>query len=238
MREFGLSQVQAQAILEMQLQRLTGLERQKILDELAELLKTIEHLRGILASDERLMQLIVDELRRSRPSTPTTAARRSSKRKASCAIEDLIAEEDVAITVSDTGYIKRTAITTYRSQRRGGRGRIGMKTQGRGLRRPPLRRVDARLPDDLLGSRAGVLAQGPRDPGGRRGRQGQGDREPGLDAAARADRSGADRSRLGRGQVRRHGDAARRHQEDGAHRLQQPTRRAASSPWASRTTTR
>src|SRR5215213_7069545 len=62
MREFGLSQLQAQAILEMQLQRLTGLERQKILDELAELLKTIEHLRSILASDERLMQLIIDEL--------------------------------------------------------------------------------------------------------------------------------------------------------------------------------
>ena len=62
MREFGFSKLQAQAILEMQLQRLTGLERQKILDELAELMKTIERLRAILASDELLMQLIVDEL--------------------------------------------------------------------------------------------------------------------------------------------------------------------------------
>ena len=121
--------MQAQAILEMQLQRLTGLERQKILDELAELLKTIEHLRGILASDERLMQLIVDELLAVQAKYSDDRRTEILEAEGELRIEDLIAEEDVAITVSDTGYIKRTAITTYRSQRRGGRGRIGMKTK-------------------------------------------------------------------------------------------------------------
>jgi DNA gyrase subunit A len=128
-REFGLTQVQAQAILEMQLQRLTGLERQKILDELAELLKTIERLRSILASDERLMQLIVDELVAMQSKYADERRTEILDAEGELRVEDLIAEEDVAITVSDTGYIKRTAITTYRSQRRGGRGRIGMKTK-------------------------------------------------------------------------------------------------------------
>jgi DNA gyrase subunit A len=128
-REFGLTTIQAQAILEMQLQRLTGLERQKILDELAELLKTIERLRAILSSEDLLMQVIVDELRAMQ--TKYGDARRTEivEAEGELRIEDLIAEEDVAITVSDTGYIKRTAISTYRSQRRGGRGRLGMKTK-------------------------------------------------------------------------------------------------------------
>ena len=79
MTQFSLSQLQAQAILDMQLQRLTGLERQKILDELAELLKTIERLRAILASERLLMQIIVDELKEVRRSTETIAAPKSSK---------------------------------------------------------------------------------------------------------------------------------------------------------------
>ena len=128
-REFGLTPVQAQAILEMQLQRLTGLERQKILDELAELMKAIERLRAILASDELLMQLIVDELRAVQAKYGDDRRTEILEAEGELRIEDLIAEEDVAITVSDTGYIKRTAITTYRTQRRGGRGRIGMRTK-------------------------------------------------------------------------------------------------------------
>jgi DNA gyrase subunit A len=129
MRDFTFTQVQAQAILEMQLQRLTGLERQKILDDLAELLKTIERLRAILADDERLMQLIVDELAGMQAKYADARRTEILDAEGELRIEDLIAEEDVALTVSDTGYIKRTAITTYRSQRRGGRGRIGMKTK-------------------------------------------------------------------------------------------------------------
>jgi DNA gyrase subunit A len=129
MREFGLSQLQSQAILEMQLQRLTGLERQKIIDELAELMKTIERLRAILANDDLLMQVIVDELRAVQAKYGDDRRTEILEAEGELRIEDLIAEEDVAITVSDTGYIKRTAISTYRSQRRGGRGRIGMKTK-------------------------------------------------------------------------------------------------------------
>jgi DNA gyrase subunit A len=128
--QFGLSQLQAQAILDMQLQRLTGLERQKILDELAELLKTIERLRSILASERLLMQIIVDELKHIREKYGDD--RRTEiidGESGELSIEELIAEEDMAITVSNTGYIKRTAISTYRNQRRGGKGRIGMRTR-------------------------------------------------------------------------------------------------------------
>ncbi|MBS1817042.1 MAG: DNA gyrase subunit A [Acidobacteria bacterium] len=130
MTNFGLSQIQAQAILDMQLQRLTGLERQKILDELAELLKVIERLRAILASDRLLMQIVVDELKAVKENYGD--ARRTEiieGESGDISIEDLIADEDVAITVSNTGYIKRTAITEYRTQRRGGTGRRGMTTK-------------------------------------------------------------------------------------------------------------
>jgi DNA gyrase subunit A len=130
MASFSLSQIQSQAILDMQLQRLTGLERQKILDELAELLKTIERLRAILASERLLMQIIVDELKAVRAKYGDDRRTEIVEGEAGdLDIEDLIAEEDMAITVSNTGYIKRTAITTYRNQRRGGKGRIGMRTR-------------------------------------------------------------------------------------------------------------
>jgi DNA gyrase subunit A len=130
MTTFALSQIQAQAILDMQLQRLTGLERQKVLDELAELLQTIERLRAILASDHLLMQMVVDELKAVRERYGDD--RRTEIIEAESgdiSVEDLIAEEDMAITVSNTGYVKRTAISTYRNQRRGGKGRIGMRTR-------------------------------------------------------------------------------------------------------------
>src|SRR6185369_14770876 len=128
--QFGLSQIQSQAILDMQLQRLTGLKRQKILDELAELLKTIERLKAILASERLLMQIIVDELKAVREKYGDERRSEVIEGEAEdISIEDLITEEDMAITVSNTGYIKRTAITTYRNQRRGGKGRIGMRTR-------------------------------------------------------------------------------------------------------------
>ena len=129
MTSFGLSQIQAQAILDMQLQRLTGLERQKILDELAQLLKTIERLRAILASERLLMQIIVDELKEVRQKYGDDRRTQIIDESGEISIEDLIAEEDMAISVTHTGYIKRTAISTYRSQRRGGKGRIGMRTR-------------------------------------------------------------------------------------------------------------
>ncbi len=127
--EFKLSTVQAQAILDMQLQRLTGLERQKILDELVELMKTIERLRAILSSDELLMRLVVSELKEVRQRFGDERRTEIIDESGELRIEDLIADEDMAITVTNTGYIKRTAISTYRAQRRGGKGRIGMRTR-------------------------------------------------------------------------------------------------------------
>ena len=129
MTQFGLSQIQSQAILDMQLQRLTGLERQKILDELAEVLALIERLRAILASDKLLMEIIVAELRQVRDKYGDDRRTEILAEEGDFRIEDLIAEEEVAITVTGTGYIKRTAVTTYRNQRRGGKGRIGMRTR-------------------------------------------------------------------------------------------------------------
>ncbi len=126
---FGLSDIQAQAILDMQLQRLTGLERQKILDELAELTALITHLRGILADQKKLLQIIVDELKNIKEKFADPRRTQLIDEEGDFSIEDLITEEDVAVTVTDTGYIKRTPITTYRTQNRGGKGRIGMRTR-------------------------------------------------------------------------------------------------------------
>ena len=129
MAQFSLSQIQAQAILDMQLQRLTGLERQKILDELAELLTLIERLLAILSSEKLVMQIIVDELRAVRGKHGDERRTEILAEEGEFRVEDLIAEEDMAITVSNTGYVKRTAITNYRNQHRGGKGRIGMRTR-------------------------------------------------------------------------------------------------------------
>jgi DNA gyrase subunit A len=126
---FGLTQVQAQAILDMQLQRLTGLERQKIAGELVEVLKHIERFRAILASDALLMQIVVQELRAVQEKYGNERRTRIIEESGEFRIEDLIAEEDMAITVSNTGYVKRTAISSYRAQRRGGKGRIGMRVR-------------------------------------------------------------------------------------------------------------
>ena len=129
MTSFGLSQIQAQAILDMQLQRLTGLERQKILDELAEVLQTIARLRAILGSRKLVMEIVIGELH-------DIKARYASPRRTEIVDapgefrpEDLIVDEDVAIMVSNTGYIKRTSVSVYRNQARGGKGRIGMRTR-------------------------------------------------------------------------------------------------------------
>ncbi len=126
MATFGLSQLQAQAILDMQLQRLTGLERQKIVDELTEVLALIERLRAILASDALVMQIVVDELRQVRDRFGDARRTEIVEEEGEFRIEDLIADEDMAITASNTGYIKRTAVSNYRTQRRGGQGRKGM----------------------------------------------------------------------------------------------------------------
>ena len=127
--KFNLTLIQAQAILDMQLQKLTGLERQKILDELAELMKTIERLRSILSSEELLIGLIVDELKAVRDKYGDDRRTDIIEQTGEFRVEDLIADEDVVITATSTGYIKRTALDAYRKQRRGGKGLIGMATR-------------------------------------------------------------------------------------------------------------
>jgi DNA gyrase subunit A len=129
MTGFGLTQIQAQAILDMQLQRLTGLERQKILDELADLRKTIERLREILQNDSILMGIVVDELKEVRDKYGDERRTTIIEESGEFRVEDLIADEDVVITATSTGYIKRTALDAYRRQRRGGKGLIGMQTR-------------------------------------------------------------------------------------------------------------
>jgi DNA gyrase subunit A len=126
---FGLTQIQAQAILDMQLQRLTGLERQKIVDELAELRQTIERLRAILSSDDLLIGIVLDELKAIRAKHADARRTDIIEEAGEFRVEDLIADEDVVITATSTGYIKRTALDAYRSQRRGGKGLIGMTTR-------------------------------------------------------------------------------------------------------------
>jgi DNA gyrase subunit A len=126
MGEFGLSELQAQAILEMRLQRLTGLERSKIVDEHREVLARIAHLEAVLGSDAMVLDIIVEELQAIRSRYGDDRRTEIIAEEGEISVEDLIAEEDMVITVSRSGYIKRTALAAYRAQRRGGRGRRGM----------------------------------------------------------------------------------------------------------------
>ncbi|MGE5176252.1 MAG: DNA gyrase subunit A [Hyphomicrobiales bacterium] len=129
MARFGLSEIQASAILEMRLSRLTGLERQKIEDEYLEVIQLIEQLRAILDSPAKVLQLIKDELGEIRTRFGDERRTRIEAASGEFEIEDLIAEEDMVITISHAGYIKRLPVTTYRSQRRGGRGITGAGTK-------------------------------------------------------------------------------------------------------------
>ena len=128
-REFEFTEIQAKAILEMQLQRLTGLERQKILDELAELRTKITELKEILSSELKLRDVIIKELREVQKKYGDERRTQIVDEEGDINIEDLIAEEDVVITVSRSGYLKRTPLSVYRNQGRGGKGRIGMRTR-------------------------------------------------------------------------------------------------------------
>jgi DNA gyrase subunit A len=126
---FQFSEIQAKAILEMQLQRLTSLERQKIEDELRELRARIAELKEILASDAKLRQVIVHELREVQKKYGDKRRTEIIEEETEIRLEDLIAEEDAVITVTHSGYLKRTPASVYRNQGRGGKGRIGMKTK-------------------------------------------------------------------------------------------------------------
>ncbi len=129
MSKFGLSEIQAQAILDMRLQRLTGLERSKIEEEYLALIKAIEEYRGILASKAKRMKIIRDELVELKEKYGDPRRTQIIEAEEEFSVEDLIAEEDVVITISHEGYIKRLTVSAYRRQNRGGRGVRGMETK-------------------------------------------------------------------------------------------------------------
>ncbi len=124
-----LSDKQAQAILEMRLQRLTGLEREKIIQEYTDILSLIARLKEILASESEILKIIVAELTELKEKFGDERRTEIVDQTADISLEDTIVEEDVVVTVSHSGYIKRTAVSQYRSQRRGGKGKSGMKTK-------------------------------------------------------------------------------------------------------------
>ena len=129
MEKFTLSDKQATAILEMRLRRLTGLEREKIEEEYAELMKQIEYLKSILASEEKLLGVIKDELTEIKAKYSDERRTKIEKVMNEIDIEDLIQEEDVVITLTKGGYIKRISADTYSAQRRGGKGIQAMTTK-------------------------------------------------------------------------------------------------------------
>ena len=129
MARFEFTERQAQAILELQLQRLTALEREKVQQEHDELQKKIREYEEILASDKILKKVIVEELKQVQKEYGDLRRTEIIEEQAEIKLEDLIAVEDVVITVSHSGYMKRTPLSTYRQQQRGGKGRLGMKTR-------------------------------------------------------------------------------------------------------------
>ncbi len=128
-REFKLSEIQAQAILEMRLQRLTGLERDKIIAEYEEVLREIAKLTEILGSDALVMKIIRDELLAIKSEYGDVRRTEIVAQTSEIDIEDLIKDEEMVITISHAGYIKRNVLTNYRAQKRGGKGKIGMETK-------------------------------------------------------------------------------------------------------------
>src|SRR5436309_10976315 len=129
MRRLELSEIQAKAILDMQLRRLAALERQKIVEEHEEVLKLIEELKGILASDAKLMGIIRKELLDIKEQYGDARRTEILVETSELTIEDLLADEEMVITITRSGYIKRTHVEAYRSQRRGGKGVTGMETK-------------------------------------------------------------------------------------------------------------
>jgi len=129
MERFAFTEIQAQAILDMRLHRLTGLERGKILEELSQVLAQIERLKEILASEVEILAIIKQELVDVREKFANARRTEIIDRTADLTLEDMIVEEDMVVTVTHSGYIKRNAVSLYRAQRRGGKGRSGMRTK-------------------------------------------------------------------------------------------------------------
>jgi len=129
MQELGLSDIQGQAILEMRLQRLTALERDKILDERKELIATVKRLNEVLDKENLILGIVTDELKEIKDRYGDVRKTEILDSSEEISIEDLIADEDMVVTITHDGYIKTTFLSIYRSQRRGGKGRTGMTTK-------------------------------------------------------------------------------------------------------------
>ena len=126
---FGLTDVQAQAILEMRLQRLTGLEREKIVKEHSEITEHIIQLRAILADEGKVLRIIVEELKDIKERYGDPRRTEIVDQTEEITVEDLIVDEEMVVTVSHEGYIKRNPVTLYRAQHRGGKGKVGATTR-------------------------------------------------------------------------------------------------------------
>ncbi|MBI1912680.1 MAG: DNA gyrase subunit A [Deltaproteobacteria bacterium] len=129
MANFSLSEIQSQAILEMRLQRLTALERDKIIEEYNEILKLIKSLEEILASEKLLMEVIVGELKDIKDKFGDVRRTQIVEEMSEITLEDVIAEEDMVVTITNDGYIKRNPTSLFKIQRRGGKGKMGMTTK-------------------------------------------------------------------------------------------------------------
>jgi DNA gyrase subunit A len=175
---FKLSERQAEAILNMRLAKLTGLEIDKLEAELKEVRAIIKDLRTLLGSREKRMALLKSELQQIAAKFGDERRTEITSDEGEFTIEDLIADEEMVITISHSGYIKRTSVSTYKKQRRGGPRAQRAGAQGRGLRRASLRGEHARVHPRLHRRRTVLLAQGARDPAGGARRQGQAGREP------------------------------------------------------------
>lgn len=125
-RQFSLSEIQANAILDMKLQRLTQLEREKLTQEYEDIIKRIAYLKSVLASEPLVKQIIKDELLALKEAYQDDRRTQIIPETAEINIEDMIAQEEVVVTISHAGYIKRNPVSLYRAQRRGGKGKIGM----------------------------------------------------------------------------------------------------------------
>jgi DNA gyrase subunit A len=129
MNRFKLSELQAQAILDLRLHRLTGLERDKIVQEYKEIIETIKKLKEILGSEKLIFKIIANELQEIRDNYGDNRRTEIIAAQQEISIEDLIQEEDMVVTITHSGYIKRNPISLYRAQRRGGRGKTGITTR-------------------------------------------------------------------------------------------------------------
>ena len=210
---YRLSEEQARAILELRLQRLTGLERDKIAEELGEVAKMIEGYLELLGDRDKLFALMRKELLEIKEQFATPRRTEILDNEFEQDIEDLIQREDMVVTVTHGGYIKRVPVSAYRAQRRGGKGRSGMATREDDFVAQPVRRQHPHAGAVLLQPRHGLQAQGLAPAAGRAAGARQGVRQP---AAARR----------GRDDQRRHADArgrgelgdAPRHVRHGARR--------------------